>query len=355
MTRARIAIAGAGWWATQFHIPGLLANPAAELVAVVDPDAARAAAAAAAGGIARTHGSVEELVAAGGVDGVVVATPHVFHAPVARAALEGGLHVLVEKPFTLAGADARALVALAEARGLHLVVGYTYQFTRHAARARAAVQGGEIGEVAMVSALFASMVEAYYRGTPEDYRDVFAFPVTGPAPSTYSDPAIAGGGQAQTQITHALGMVHWVTGLAATEAFAYMANRGLRVDVCDALGYRLENGAVGTVAATGTLRAGQPQQQEIRYYGSEGFVLQELIHGTLEIHRNDGTREVLPPLAPDELYPTAATAGCLVDLILGRGENRAPGGPATACVELLEAAYRSVASGRPEPVGALPT
>ncbi len=43
--RARIAVIGAGWWATEVHIPALLANPDAELVALVDTNPAKLASA----------------------------------------------------------------------------------------------------------------------------------------------------------------------------------------------------------------------------------------------------------------------------------------------------------------------
>ena len=61
-----------------------------------------------------------------------------------------------------------------------------------------------------------------------------------------------------------------------------------------------------------------------------------------------------PPLAPEEIYPATATARCLVDLLRGVGENRAPAEPAAATVEFLEAAYASAREGRPVRVADLP-
>lgn len=352
MNRPRIGVIGTGWWATQFHIPGLAEYDGAELVALADPDAERLAAAAK-GYDVQTYPSAEALCESGTVDGVVVAVPHAYHHQVARTALDAGIHVLVEKPMVLTARDAWDLVDRARANHLHLMVGYTYQFTRTARRLREIITSGRIGELLSVAGLFASMVESYYRGRPEDYAGVFGWPLTGPHASTYSDPAISGGGQAQTQITHAMGMVLWATGRRVEEVTAYMANRDLPVDLVDALAYRLDNGAVGTMAATGSLRPGQPQQQEFRYYGSDGFVLQDLLGGTLVAHHNDGTSETVDPLAEDEVYPATATARGLADLIAGRGENLAPPEPAARTVEFLEAAYRSASSGRPVAIGEL--
>lgn len=347
MTRARIGVIGTGWWATQFHLPGLVAYERAEVVALADPDPAKLRAAGDAFGIDRRFGDFHDLLAADDVDGVVIAVPHVHHHEIAAAALDAGKHVMLEKPMTLRSEDAWDLVARAERLGLHLVIGYTHQFTSRSRRAREIVRSGRLGDLHLVTGVFASMVESYLRGAPHEYAEVFGFPVTGPDAATYSDPAISGGGQGQTQVTHTMGMVFWVTGLRPVEVFARMAAAGLAVDLVDAITFRCEGGTLGTMASTGTLRPGQPAQQEIRYYGSEGLLVQDVAGGRLELRLNDGTQELLDPLPEADAYPAEATARCLVDLILGDGVNGAPGTPAAVTVEFLEAAYRSAAEGGP--------
>lgn len=347
MRRARIGVVGTGWWATQFHLPALLANERARVTALADRDHDRLDAAARVFGVEATFADHRELLASGEVDAVLAAVPHAAHFEVARDTLAAGVHLLLEKPMTLRAADAWELVERARSGGLHLVLGYTYQFTRHARYAKEVFERGELGELVLVSGLFSSMVEAYYRGRPDEYAELIDFPLTGPAPDTYSDPAISGGGQGVAQVTHAMGMVHWLTGLRAAEAFAYTENRDLAVDLADAISYRLDGGAIGTMSSTGGLRPRQPQQQELRYYGTEGFLLQELQQGTLELHHNDGAVEIVPPLAPEERYPAGAPSAALVDLVLGGDENPAPPEPAAATVELLELAYRSAREGRP--------
>jgi predicted dehydrogenase len=192
------------------------------------------------------------------------------------------------------------------------------------------------------------MVESFYRGRTEEYDPVFHYPMFGPESRTYSDPRLSGGGQAQTQITHAMNMVFWVTGRRATEVSALMINRDLPVDLADAISYRLDNGAIGTMGSTGSLRPGQPQQQEIRYYGTKGCILQELIHGKLAWHGNDGTTESLPDLVNADVYPAASVSAGLIDLIRGIGENQGDAATAVATVEFIEAAYRSASSRAPE-------
>ena len=342
-----MAVIGTGWWATQWHIPSLSDYARAELCALADPNPDRLAAAAERWPVPRTYLDYRELLGSGEVEGVVIATPHASHYEIASSALEAGIHVLVEKPLVLKAIEAWDLVHRAERNDLHLMVGYTFQFTRQARKAREIIQSGRIGELRFVSGLFASMVESYYRGRPEDYEPVFQFPVTGPGKSTYSDPKIAGGGQGQTQVTHAMGMVFWVTGRRAIEVSAHIESFDLAVDLVDAMAYRLDNGAVGTMGSTGTLRPGQPQQQEFRYYGTEGFLLQDLLQGKLAAYYNDGTLEEIADLTEDEIYPAHLPARALVDLILGEGENLAPPESAAATVEFLEACYQSAGERRP--------
>jgi predicted dehydrogenase len=345
MTKVRVGVVGTGWWATQQHIPGLLAYEHCDVVALADRDPVNLGRAAEVFGVDRMYADHQALLAAGDVDCIVVAVPHAYHYEIARDSLDAGLGVLVEKPMVLRAAEAWDLVERSRARDLPLVVGYTFQFTRVAERARRALREGEIGDLLLVSGLFASMAQSYYSSRPGDYADVFKFPLTGPKADTYSDPTISGGGQGQTQITHAMGMVLWATGARAVEVNARMANVGLDVDLVDAVSYTLDNGAIGTMAATGSIKPGQGEQLELRYYGSAGYVLQQPLTGTLTVQRDGAPPEIVETLAED-VYPAYATARCLVDLVRGEGENRAPAAPAAATVEFLEAAYVSARDNR---------
>lgn len=345
MAKVKIGVIGAGWWATQHHIPSLKTYEKADLVGVADVKPEKARTAAAYYDIPNTYGSHQDLLAAG-VDGVVIAVQHAYHYEAARDALDAGVHVLVEKPMTLTAADAWDLVARARANDLHLMVGYTAQFTQHALAAREIVQSGKIGELQMVSGIFTSWVESYLRGNPQDYAEAFGFPVTGPSPDTYSDPKIAGGGQGHVQVTHPMGMVLWVTDRRAVEVFAYMESYDLAVDMVNAFSFTLDNGAMGTMASTGAMRPHQRLDQGFVYTGSNGVLRQDMAGGRLEAQYNDGTAAEFTDLGEEERYPSHLPARGLVDVILGEGENRAPGAVGARVVEFLDAGYRSAATGK---------
>lgn len=340
MAKAQIGVIGAGWWATQFHIPALKTYENADLAGIAELQEDKLTQAVEYYDIPRGYTDHRELLASG-VDGVVIAVQHAYHYEVARDALDAGVNVLVEKPMTLKAADAWDLVRRAERNGLHLMVGYTFHFTRHAMAARRIVQSGKLGRIQFVSGIFASMVESYLRGNPEEYAEVFAFPVTGPEADSYSDPEIAGGGQGMVQVTHPMGMALWVTGLRAVEVSGFVENFDLAVDLVDAFGYRLDNGAVGVMGSTGGVSPRQPQIQGLVYFGTEGFLRQDLINGRLSAHYSDGASEVFEDLAEHEVYPAEQPSRSLADLINGNGDNRAPGELGARVVEFLEAGYRS--------------
>jgi predicted dehydrogenase len=98
------------------------------------------------------HASYEELAADPAVDVIYVATPHTFHAENAFLALRHGKHVLIEKPFTLNAAQARAVVDEAEELGLLVLEAMWTRFLPHMVRVRQIIAQGKIGDVRTVIA-----------------------------------------------------------------------------------------------------------------------------------------------------------------------------------------------------------
>lgn len=143
-------------------------------------------------------------------------------------------------------------------------------------------------------------------------------------------------------------MVFCVTGLQADRVFARMSNRDLDVDLIDSMSFALNNGGFGTAGSTGQLKPGQPQQQKIRYYGSDGYLLQDLLNGTMMIVYNDGREGKLTDLLAEEVYPTGAPVDRLIE-ICRTGEHSSEALKSSiAALEFLEAAYRSAESGKDE-------
>jgi predicted dehydrogenase len=122
--KIRTAVIGVGYLG-RFHAQKYAALSNAELVAVVDVDPAAAEAVAAECGT-RALTDYRELL--GKVDAVSIVVPTQLHHEVAKAFLENGAHVLVEKPITTTVAEADELIAIAEEKGLVLQVGHLERF-----------------------------------------------------------------------------------------------------------------------------------------------------------------------------------------------------------------------------------
>jgi predicted dehydrogenase len=103
-------------------------------------------------GVAHVHGSYEQLVADPDVDIIYISTPHPLHAENAILALEHGKHVLVEKPFTLTGAEAAAVRDVAARTGLLAMEAMWSRYLPHMIRVRELVQAGALGEIRAVIA-----------------------------------------------------------------------------------------------------------------------------------------------------------------------------------------------------------
>jgi len=226
MTHARIAIIGAGWWSTYTHIPALEEHPAAELVALCDTDAAKLHAAATAYDIPQIYTDVETMLAHEQLDGAVVVTSHASHYAVAKACLEAGLHVMIEKPMTLFAREAKELVDLAGDRGRELLIGYPFNYAPFVRHAKAVIDSGVLGEIEYIHCLYSSNVIELFRGNDAGTAKA----VHGPG-DVYSDPLRSGGGHGHLQITHGAGILFFVSGLRVSRVHALMHKRGLAVDV----------------------------------------------------------------------------------------------------------------------------
>jgi len=345
----RIAVIGTGWWSTESHIPSLIDYSKVELTALVDSDAIRLGRASERFETPYIFTSLSEFIMADVADGVVIATPSGSHYEIASQCLDAGMHVMLEKPMTIESDHAWELTRKAESKGLHLTVGLTFQHTVASDVLWREIRSGAIGEIVAVSGLFASMVEAYYRGTPDEYQSVFQWSINGPAKETYSTMAASGGGQAMTQLSHALGMAIHISGDPIREVYAKMNHRDLAVDLADAMTYQFWQGGIGTMCSTGNMRPHEPHQQELRYYGSTGYALQDLVAGTVFVQRSDGSSIEIKGSDVGEPYPAQATSRHLADLMSERVErNKAPAVESAWTIDALAAAYRSNASGQPE-------
>ena len=136
----RVAILGAGWIAAD-HAAALARRDDAQVVAVCDLDSARAERLAAG---AAVYGRWEDVLEREHPDAVWVCLPPLAHRAPTVAALEGGIHVYLEKPVARTLDDADAIVAAAERSDAVCAVGYQWHATEVLDDLRAALEGQEV-------------------------------------------------------------------------------------------------------------------------------------------------------------------------------------------------------------------
>jgi predicted dehydrogenase len=95
----------------------------------------------------------EDLIEDSEVEAVAIATPVSTHYPIARACLEGGKHVLIEKPLAASIAEAEDLNRIAKERNLVLFAGHTFIYNAAVQKMKDLVEEGELGEIFYVSSV----------------------------------------------------------------------------------------------------------------------------------------------------------------------------------------------------------
>jgi predicted dehydrogenase len=144
----RVGLLGYGLGGRVFHAPLITACPGLELAAVVTRSPERRAQLAAACPRAAALDSPDQLWArAAELDLAVVATPNRSHVPLARAALAAGLPVVIDKPIAPTAAEARALIAFAQGRGLLCTVFQNRRWDGDFLTVRKLVAEGALGPV----------------------------------------------------------------------------------------------------------------------------------------------------------------------------------------------------------------
>ena len=142
----KIAFSGTGH-ISRVHARAAQRIPGVELVAVVNHKPESMARYAAQFDISRQYATVEELLRAGDVDILVVSTPNCLHAPQAIAALQAGVHVMVEKPMSLNTQEAKLMLRASEQSGAKLMVMHCWRFDEEVNWIKQQIDDGILGKI----------------------------------------------------------------------------------------------------------------------------------------------------------------------------------------------------------------
>ena len=145
-----VGVVGLGYWG-----PNLARNfnqlPGCRLAALCDLDPARLEKMRVLYPDAACYVSFNQMLEETNLDAVVVATPVRQHFPLGKAALLAGKHVLIEKPLASGTAECEELIALAERRGLTLMVGHIFVYSAAVQMIRRLICAGDLGDIRYIN------------------------------------------------------------------------------------------------------------------------------------------------------------------------------------------------------------
>ena len=144
----RLGLVGAGRMG-QTHLRALAASPRVAVTAIVEPlERLRASHAGSSIGLFE---SVDELLAAGGIDGALVAAPSDRHVEIVTKLAQAGVPVLCEKPCGISSVDVRRARQAAEEHGVPLQVGYWRRYVPALQALRTRIARGDLGDVHLIA------------------------------------------------------------------------------------------------------------------------------------------------------------------------------------------------------------
>jgi predicted dehydrogenase len=307
----------------------------ARVVGVCDPDAARAGEVARQMATDRVYATLEDALADPDVTAVDICTPHALHAEQAVRALEAGRHVLVEKPIAATFNDGQLMVAAARANARVLAINEQIRFGPGLRAAREQVEAGGIGTLVSVRA-----------------HRLFELPRPYAASGWRNDPRVPSAGILIDQGPHYVHLLRRLASGVAGEITHASALAESAQAPAAVVNVRFASGLLGELLLAWNVPT--PPTAAAGYaFGT---------HGSLEIDRRDAGLVRYGPAGEEQVLVgrddyLGAVEACMRDFLRAAagqiGAAEMSGEEGLRDLAVVDAALRSVASGRLEPVVAV--
>jgi predicted dehydrogenase len=272
--RLKMAVVGVGNMG-RLHARDINELDNTELVAVCDVDRTRADEVAALYGVPAAY-DYRDLLNHADVEGLLVATPHYDHTPISIAALQHGLHVLVEKPIAVHAQDARRMIDAYEAvqasyPDLVFAAMFMQRTYGHYRKIKEMIDGGELGRLVRITWLITDWFRTQIYYDSGGWRATWAG---------------EGGGVLLNQCPHNLDLYQWFVGLPArVTGFAHIAKyHDIEVEDEVTAYFEHEGGLIGHFV---TSTAESPGTNRLEIVGELGKLVLE--NEKLTFFRNQGS------------------------------------------------------------------
>ena len=326
-TRTRFALVGAGGIA-QAYAQAFEGHDQARLVAVADvrPDAARALGERLNCPAFECHAALAK--AGPKADAVVVCTPPDTHEEIAAYFLRRKIHVLCEKPFTLRADGARRLLREGRRSGALIAMASKFRYVEDVIRAKSIVASGILGEIILFENAFTARV--------------------GMAGRWHADPKVSGGGVLIDNGSHSVDLMRYFLGpLAAVQAVEGKRVQGLPVEDTVRVFAHSTAGVMGSIDLSWSIN--KELDSFITIYGTQGIVS---VGWKESRYRQQSSRDwIVFGKGYDKVQAFRNQLGNFARAAQGREPLLITPHDALASVQVIEAAYRSMARNRWTKVG----
>lgn len=257
------------------------------------------------------------------LDAVVLVTPHTLHYGQAKAALLGGMHVLVEKPMVTRSQDAYDLWRTVVSTGRQLAITFQAPYTAEYQYLKQLRDSGRWGKVQIIQGWLA---QGWLRGTAGTWRQT---------------PELSGGGQMYDSGAHVLNGMMWLMNEPVVEVACFYDRCGSPVDINGVAIVKFASGALGSIAIGGNspgwnVRLSVQTDRLQAITGPHG--------GFLEIH---GDPELRYPHVPASTLPGAFTVyRNFVSALQGTETLQVPVRYGVLLSALMDALYESADTGK---------
>jgi len=295
-----------------------------ELVAVAESDQRRVATHTASLSGLTVVSDYHELLQTGAVDGVLICSANSLHKSMVLDFARAKIPILCEKPIATKCVDAREMLAICEAHEVPLGICFPVRFSEPLRQAKRLVEQGGLGQVVAV--------KATNHGTmPGDW---------------FVDPQFSGGGAVMDHTVHVVDALRWLFEAEFTEVFAHAANRLHTIPVEDVglLTLEMSNGVFVTLDTSWS----RPNRSfpiwgdvTIEIIGTRGVVSLDLFPWTLNHYSESAGKHVADARDGDLSLHMLEN---FVGMIQGRAKLSASGLDGLRALEVVEAAYKSIAT-----------
>lgn len=337
----------------EFRARALKELPGTRIVAISDDNEARGRAAAERFGVATFVEDWRDLVRRDDIDVVMVHSENALHADQVVAAAEAGRHVFCEKPVATTTADAERMVAAVEAAGVDGTAAFVSRFSQEASRAKAVIDAGILGTIIHARS-FIGLAGIREIGCPPDMADWM------------EDARLGGGGAWIDEGSHAIDLLRWLNG-DITRVAAMTANRAkpqLHVEDIGTAILTFANGSLGEVGTAWSMAVDIGMRNLLELYGTDGTLVMRATDQFPRVEVFDAKGKAplrgwsIPHIEPDAKEPHDYASwpphvhhykrevASYVSRFLA---DMRPFGPTLrdglACLQVIEAGYRSAAEG----------